>query len=53
MNRAMAAPVLEPAGEGRVVLQSVNVEAYSRSNCIGVILPYPFAQFKPGHRFQT
>jgi len=27
MNRAMTAPVLEPVGEGRVVLQAVNVEA--------------------------
>jgi len=27
MNRAMTAPVLEPVGEGRVALQSVNVEA--------------------------
>ena len=28
MNRAKTAPVLEPVGEGRVALQSVNVEAY-------------------------
>jgi len=27
MNRAMTAPVLEPIGEGKVALQSVNVEA--------------------------
>ena len=27
MNRAMTAPVLEPVGEGKVALQSVNVEA--------------------------
>jgi Ca-activated chloride channel family protein len=27
MNRAMTAPILEPVGEGRVALQSVNVEA--------------------------
>ena len=27
MNRAMTAPVLEPVGVGKVVLQSVNVEA--------------------------
>lgn len=27
MNRTMTAPVLEPVGEGRVALQSVNVEA--------------------------
>ena len=27
MNRAMTAPVLEPVGEGRVALQSVNIEA--------------------------
>ena len=27
MNSAMTAPVLEPVGEGRVALQSVNVEA--------------------------